>query len=57
MPQFLMLLRDARFTGIKASLHNGPIHFNHYPDLTLSLDDEWIIKALTSTLKLPDTKC
>ena len=51
----LMCLRDARFKNFKdsilgmitASLYNGPIYFNCYPDLTLALDDPNIVKALT----------
>ena len=51
----LMCLRDARFKNFKdsilgmitASLYDGPVYFNCYPDLTLALDDSNIIKALT----------
>ena len=51
----LMCLRDARFKNFKdsilgmitASLYNGPIYFNCYPDLTLALDDPNIFKVLT----------
>ena len=51
----LMCLRDARFKNFKdsilgmitASLYDGPIYFNCYPDITLSLDDPNIVKALT----------
>ena len=43
----LLILKDARFKVfepsllgmVEASLYNGPIHFNCYPDLTISLDD------------------
>ena len=50
-----MCLRDARFKNFKdnilgvitASLYDGPVYFNCYPDLTLALDDPIIIKALT----------
>ena len=50
-----MCLRDARFKNFKdsildmitASLYNGPVYFNCYPDLTLALDDPNIVKALT----------
>ena len=51
----LMCLRDARFKNFKdsilvmitASLYDGPVYFNCYLDLTLTLDDPNIIKALT----------
>ncbi|KAL4645013.1 hypothetical protein ACB092_02G205600 [Castanea dentata] len=51
----LMCLRDARFKKfndsilgmITASLYDGPVYFDCYPDLTLALDDPNIIKALT----------
>ena len=51
----LMCLRDARFKIFKvsilgmitASMYDGPIYFNCYPDLTLALDDPNIVKALT----------
>ena len=51
----LMCLRDARFKNFKdsildmitASLYDGPVYFNCYPDLTLALDDPNIVKALT----------
>ena len=50
-----MCLRDARFKNFKdsilgmitASLYDGPVYFNCYPDLTLALDDSNIVKALT----------
>ena len=50
-----MCLRDARFKNFKdsilgmitASLYDGPVFFSCYPNLTLSLDDPNIIKALT----------
>ena len=32
---------------ITTSLYDGPIYFSCYPDLTLTLDDPNIIKALT----------
>ena len=32
---------------ITASLYDGPVYFNCYPDLTLALDDPNIVKALT----------
>jgi hypothetical protein len=51
----LLCLRDARFINsriiiigmIKSSLFNGPIHFDVFPNLILSLDDINILKALT----------
>ena len=51
----LMCLRDARFKNFKdsvlgmitASLYDGPLYFNCYPDLTLALDDPNIVRALT----------
>ena len=50
----LLISKDARFKlfepsllGIvEASLYNGPIHFNCYPDLTISLDNRAPEKAL-----------
>ena len=50
-----MCLRDARFKNFKdnilgmitASLYDGSIYFNCYPDLTLALDDPIIVKTLT----------
>ena len=50
----LMCLRDARFKNFKdsildmitASLYNGPVYFNCYPDISLALDDPNIVKAL-----------
>jgi hypothetical protein len=51
----LLCLRDARFINfrisilgmIQSSLFNGHIHFDVFPNLTLSLDDINILKALT----------
>ncbi|KAL4649961.1 hypothetical protein ACB092_01G051600 [Castanea dentata] len=51
----LMCLRDARFKKfndsilgmITASLYDGPVYFDCYPDLALALDDSNIIKVLT----------
>ncbi|KAL4616185.1 hypothetical protein ACB092_07G180400 [Castanea dentata] len=51
----LMCLRDAKFKKfndsilgmITASLYDGPVYFDCYPDLALALDDPNIIKALT----------
>ena len=51
----LMCLRDARFKIFKdsilgmitASMYDGSIYFNCYLDLTLTLDDLNIVKALT----------
>jgi hypothetical protein len=51
----LLCLRDARFINfrtsilgmIQFSLFNGPVHFDVFPNLTLSLDDINILKALT----------
>jgi hypothetical protein len=50
----LLCLHDARFTNfrisilgmIQSSLFNGPIHFDVFPNLTLSLDDIHVLKAL-----------
>ena len=54
-----LCLRDARFLNyypsmigaLEASLHNGPIHFNCFPDFTLSLSDQNLFKALTLNIK------
>ena len=51
----LMCLRNARFKNfsdsilgmITASLYDGPIYFDCYPDISLTLDDPNIVKALT----------
>ena len=51
----LMRLSDARFKNFKdsifgmitVSLYDGFVYFNCYPDLTLTLDDPNIVKALT----------
>ena len=51
----LMCLRDARFKKffdiilgmITASLYDGPIYFDCYPDISFTLDDPNIVKALT----------
>ena len=51
----LLCLRDARFLNfrisilgmIQSSLFNGHIHFDVFPNLTLSLDDINILNALT----------
>ena len=36
---------------MESSLHNGPIHFNCFPDFTLSLNDPHLLKALTLNIK------
>ena len=49
-----MCLRDARFKVfsnsilgmITASLYDGPVYFNRYPNISLALDDPNIVKAL-----------
>ena len=51
----LMCLRNARFKNFKdsildmniVSLYDGPVYFNCYPNLALTLDDPNIVKALT----------
>ena len=51
----LICLRDAIFKDfrtsilgmITSSLFGGPVYFNCYPDITLTLDDPTIVKALT----------
>ena len=51
----LMCLQDARFKVfsdsilgmITASLYDVPVYFNYYPDISLTLDDPNIVKALT----------
>ena len=55
----LLCLRDARFTNfsdsilgmIESSLYNGPIHFDCFPDLTISLSEPHMLKALTLNIK------
>ena len=54
-----MCLRDARFKIFKdsilgmitASMYDGPVYFNCYPDLTLALDDSNIIKHEINELR------
>ncbi|CAL9002903.1 unnamed protein product [Prunus brigantina] len=56
----LLCLRDARFTEfsdstlgvIESSLCNGPVHFDCYPDFTVSLSDPHILKTLTLNIKI-----
>ena len=51
----LMCLRDAKFKNFKdsilgmitASLYDGPVYFNCYPDISLALDDPNTVKVLT----------
>ena len=38
---------DSILGMITASLYDGPIYFNCYPDISLALDDPNIVKALT----------
>ena len=55
----LLWLRDARFTNsedstlgvIESSLSNGPVHFDCYPDFTVSLSDPHILKTLTLNIQ------
>ncbi|KAI8538426.1 hypothetical protein RHMOL_Rhmol09G0102400 [Rhododendron molle] len=55
----LLSLRDSRFTiysdsllGLmESSLHNGPVYFNCYSDLPISLRDKNILKALTLNIQ------
>ena len=55
----LLCLRDARHTNyntsilgmMESSLFNGPIHFNCFPDFTLSLTDPHILKTMTLNIK------
>ena len=55
----LLCLRDARYLNyvpsilgiIESSLHNGPVHFDCFPDFTLSLNDPHLLKALTLNIK------
>ena len=39
--------KDSIFAMITASLYDGPIYFNCYPDLIFALDDPNIVKVLT----------
>jgi hypothetical protein len=60
----LLCLRDARFIEfnpsllgmVEANLYNDPIHFNCYPDLTISLDKRWPEKALTLNIEISGYK-
>ena len=36
---------------IESNLHNGPIHFDYFPNFTLSLSDKYLLKALTLNIK------
>jgi hypothetical protein len=55
----LLCLRDERFTNfsditlgiIKSSLYNGPIHFDCYPDFTISLNEPHMLKSLLLNIK------
>ena len=42
----LRTLKIAFLVWFIASLYDGPVYFNCYPDLTLALDDPNIVKAL-----------
>jgi hypothetical protein len=52
-------LRDARFTDwkdsllgvIKATMHDGPVYFDCYPDFTVSLSDPHILKVQTLSIR------
>jgi hypothetical protein len=52
-------LRDARFIDwkdsllgvIEATMHDGPVYFDCFPDFTLSLSDPHILKALTLSIR------
>ena len=58
----LLCLRDARFLNfrisilgmIQSSLFNDPIHFDVFPNLTISLDDINILNALTLNVLTSD---
>jgi hypothetical protein len=59
MLSVLLCLRDARHNDyntsilgmVESSLHRGPIHFDCFPDFTISLSDPQILKALTLNIK------
>ena len=36
---------------MESSLHNGPVYFNCFPDLPLSLRDKNILKTLTLNIQ------
>jgi hypothetical protein len=52
-------LRDARFTDwkdsllgvIEATMHDGPVYFDCYPDFTVSVSDPHILKVLTLSIR------
>jgi len=52
-------LRDARFIDwkdsllgvIEATMHDGPVYFDCFPDFTISLSDPHILKALTLNIR------
>ena len=56
----LICLRAARFHDyndslmgmMETGLHKGPVHFNYFPDFTLSLRDPHILDALTLNIQL-----
>ena len=56
----LLCLRDARFLDyndslmgmMETGLHRGPVHFNCFPDFTLSLRDPYILDVLTLNIQL-----
>ena len=37
---------------MESSLHNGQVHFNCFPDFTISLNDPHLLKALTLNIKI-----
>jgi len=51
-------LRDACFTDwqdsllgvIEATMHDGPVYFDCFPDFTVSLSDSHILKVLTLSI-------
>jgi len=55
----LLGLRDAHFIDwedsllglIEASMHDGPVYFDCYPNFTISLSDPHILKALTLSIR------
>ena len=49
-----LFFKDSILGMITASLYDGPVYFNCYPDITLALDDPNIVKALT--LNIADRK-
>ena len=58
-----MALRDTRHLNfddillgvVQSSLSSGPVHFDCFPNFTVSLHDPYVLKALTLNIKTSST--